>query len=145
MEGFSYSSANPSGRQCVCPAGWHLPSDAEWDQLAQFISSQKGPYEKISVGDVNGGWFWKDVGKHLKSKTGWNENGNGTDDFGFNGLPSGARWYTEVFDQLGMYGRWWSTTIGNMPYSWSLPYNSNNLNQSICSPYHAISVRCVRD
>ena len=39
MNGSASSSTNPSGVQGVCPAGWHLPSDAEWTQLTSFIAS----------------------------------------------------------------------------------------------------------
>ena len=39
MNGSASSSANPSGVQGVCPAGWHLPSDAEWTQLTSFVAS----------------------------------------------------------------------------------------------------------
>ena len=68
----------------ACPSGWHLPIDAEWEQLAQYISTQKGPYNKIKDD-------WEDVGMHLKATSGWNNNGNGTDDFGFWVLPGGDR------------------------------------------------------
>ena len=39
MNGSASSSTNPSGVQGVCPAGWHLPSDAEWTQLTSFVAS----------------------------------------------------------------------------------------------------------
>jgi len=39
MNGSASSEANPSGVQGVCPAGWHLPSDAEWTQLTSFVAS----------------------------------------------------------------------------------------------------------
>ena len=39
----------------ACPAGWHLPADQEWEQLAQFISNQEGPY--LLAGDD-----WHDLG-----------------------------------------------------------------------------------
>ena len=40
MYGASSSNANPSGVQGVCPNGWHVPSDAEWTQLTDYVSSQ---------------------------------------------------------------------------------------------------------
>ena len=138
MDGNTYSSTNPSGRKCACPEGWHLPSDAEFDELGKYISDQKGPYTRDSLG-------WLEAGKHLKSTTGWPEGANGTDDFGFNGLPAGMRVYFGYVDQLGMYTRWWTSTLGNMPWAWHLLYTNNNFVRNIVSPYHAISIRCVMD
>ncbi len=48
----------------------------------QYINDQKGPYTKRE-------YSWEKLGKHLKSTTYWNNSGNGTDDFGFSGLPGG--------------------------------------------------------
>ena len=40
MHGASSSAANPSGVQGICPDGWHVPSDAEWTQLTDYVSNQ---------------------------------------------------------------------------------------------------------
>jgi len=61
---YDWNSANKA-----CPEGWHLPSDDEWTTLTDFIG--------------NG------AGTKLKTTSGWSENGNGTNDFGFSALPSG--------------------------------------------------------
>jgi uncharacterized protein (TIGR02145 family) len=55
----------------ICPSGWHIPSGADWDILVDYAGG------------------WKIAGKKLKAKSGWNDNGNGTDDFGFSALPGG--------------------------------------------------------
>ena len=56
----------------ICPEGWRLPSDEDWSTL----------FETVGGADV--------AGKKLKSLTGWNYNGNGTDDYGFSVAPSGT-------------------------------------------------------
>jgi len=58
----------------VCPKGWHLPSKSEWDTLI----------------DTVGGWYTA-AGSMLKSTSGWSDNGNGTDAYGFAALPAGHR------------------------------------------------------
>ena len=68
----------------VCPAGWHLPSDAEWDALKRFVA-----------GSLFGGVTYP-VGYTLKSASGWEENGNGSDAFGFEALPAG-RHYGHIY------------------------------------------------
>jgi len=60
-----------STAKTACPSGWHLPDDAEWTTLINFVGTA--------------------AGKKLKSISGWNSNGNGTDDYGFSALPGGYR------------------------------------------------------
>ena len=90
----------------VCPNGWHLPSDAEWQTLVDF---------------AGGGEIAK---KKLKAKNGW-ENferkpDNGTDDYGFSALSGGGMFYVFTdddyrydFDGAGLYGYWWTATKKN--------------------------------
>jgi len=86
----------------ACPAGYHLPSRNEWDNLDKAVGGER-------VAD-----------KKLKSKSGWNRiddnnaSGNGTDVFGFSALPGGCRFYTGGFYHAGGYGYWWSTWESNV-------------------------------
>ena len=57
--------------QGICPDGWHVPSNEDWEVLMD-----------VAGGDAVGG-------NALKSKTSWNRNGNGIDSYGFNALPAG--------------------------------------------------------
>jgi uncharacterized protein (TIGR02145 family) len=73
----------------VCPAGWHLPRKQDWWMLERAVGSPT-------------------VTK-LKSTTGWNNNANGTDDFGFSALPGGyAAAYRQEFYKVGDHGYWWT-------------------------------------
>lgn len=58
----------------ACPEGWHLPTEAEWDILMNYVDKRNG--------DDN-------VGTSLKSRTDWENGENGLDEFGFNALPAG--------------------------------------------------------
>jgi uncharacterized protein (TIGR02145 family) len=124
----------------VCPSGWHLPSDDEWEQLAQYVSIQKGPYN-ISGDD------WDDVGKHLKATYGWSDNTYGTDDFGFTGLPGGYLTYPNSFYDIGYYAYWWSTNQKNTDRAWSryLVYDKTTFGRRDILKENGSSVRCVRD
>ena len=79
----------------ACPAGWHLPSDAEWTTLTDYVGG-------VST-----------AGGKLKSTSGWYNNGNGTDDFGFSALPGGSGYGNDYFLYVGSYGYWWSATEVN--------------------------------
>lgn len=61
MRGDSSTSANPSGVQGVCPTGWHVPSLAEWDQMAAYVSSRS---EYVCVGG-------NQIAKALAATSGW--------------------------------------------------------------------------
>ncbi len=60
-----------------------------------------------------------DAGTNLKTTSGWYENGNGTDLFGFSGLPGGYRASSMVyFFNVGSYGFWWTSTEGDGNDAW---------------------------
>ena len=69
----------------ACPKGWHLATDSEWSMLV----SQFGGADK--------------AGEALKSKKGWNEDGNGTNSSGFNALPGGQRLPDGSYRNLGIF------------------------------------------
>jgi len=76
----------------ACPAGWHLPTKAEWDVLTASVGGEKT------------------AGKYLKSVNGWNNGGNGEDAFGFAALPGGFSRLSGDFSNTGNMGRWWSAS-----------------------------------
>jgi len=95
MAGAASSSKNPSGVRGICPTGWHVPSDAEWAELADTA----GDFICTSP-DISTCYNGYRAGIKLKAKSGWSsydyygdgssvESGNGTDDFGFAALPGG--------------------------------------------------------
>jgi len=73
------------GVEGICPptGGWHLPTDAEYCTLTQFIDP--------TVNCSTTGWSGTDAGIKMKSTTGWYGGGNGTNTSGFTALPGGAR------------------------------------------------------
>jgi uncharacterized protein (TIGR02145 family) len=124
----------------ACPKGWHLPTREEWNKLVQTAGG-------------------KDVaGKKLKSKSGWNENGNGTDDFGFSALPGGFRFGSSAlpsifrstngnFNSAGYNGNWWSASeygSGDAYYR-SMGYDNADVDESNDGKDGGYSVRYVKD
>jgi len=112
----------------ACPKGWHLPTREEWSVL-----------EAEAGGNV--------AGKMLKSASGWENNGNGTDSYGFSALPGGARLSNGDFDGAGEFGRWWTAPENGSSYAyyWELIYNGDNVYDFSGSKSYAYSVRCVQD
>ncbi|MBM3416347.1 MAG: hypothetical protein FJY20_07845 [Bacteroidetes bacterium] len=87
-----YAVNDPRG---LAPRGWHIPSDDEWTVLTDYLGGE----------DV--------AGTKMKSTSGWEENGNGTNSSGFNGLPGGLRGGNGSFSSVGKFGGWWSSTVGS--------------------------------
>ncbi len=87
----------------MCPIGWHLPTDDEWKGLEIEL--------RMTQNDVNRtGWRGTNQGYLLKTKTGWNSNGNGINKSGFDALPSGNRGIIGEFTGIGEIANWWSAT-----------------------------------
>ncbi len=124
----------------ACPAGWHLPSDAEWKELEIYLG--------MSQADANGlDWRGTDEGKKIKSTTGWNKNGNGNNRSGFTALSGGYRINNGSFYNVGYYGIWWSATENgsSSAYDRYLDYNNSYVNRYNNPKSCGFSVRCLRD
>jgi len=120
---------NWNDAQIVCTDGWHLPSEEEWKVLTDYI----GGIETAA--------------KKLKSKTGWNNDGNGTDEYGFSALPGGDGTSNGYFNGNGAYGSWWSATERDTVYAWNrrLYYNNENVYKYEDEKTNLFSVRCLED
>jgi len=120
----------------ICPEGWHLPSEDEWSALFTAVG-----------GDYS-------AGEDLKSTTGWNENGNGTDSYGFGVLPAGIHEdYSKgagVFEYAGKYTNFWSSTEVTEHASlyacgWTFHYYCTNVLSLRGYKRDGSSVRCIKD
>ena len=109
----------------LAPDGWHVPTDKEWPVLSAFLGGV----------DV--------AGTKMKSTSGWNDNGNGTNNSGFSGLPGGDRANNGSFYYVGSYGHWWSSSeyAEVNAHCFGLKYSYLRLDGSNKSD--GFSVRCV--
>jgi uncharacterized protein (TIGR02145 family) len=121
-----YAASDPRG---LIPAGWHIPSQSEWNELLNTL----GGAEK--------------AGKQLKSKSGWNDDNNGSDKSGFNARPAGSFGYNGIFDQVGSSAIWWSSTTPNNEsvITFSLSSMDNEFEKYKTHKGNGCSIRCIRD
>ncbi|MDR1829528.1 MAG: fibrobacter succinogenes major paralogous domain-containing protein [Candidatus Fibromonas sp.] len=131
----------------VCPSGWHLPDDNEWTKLMEFLASNK---KDVRYGKGNfEGWtleYYENAGKYLKAKSGWNDNGNGTDEFGFSALPGGGGFFSGVsFSLVGSLGSWWSATEDYSGNAYRRYMSGDYANWDNLIKSNLFSVRCVQD
>ena len=134
------------GAQGICPSGWHIPEDEEWKILEGAVDSQYG------IGDQIWNYYGLrgyDAGKNLKTTSGWSSNGNGTDLFGFSGLPGGGYLYNNGnFYYINQHGLWWTSTEGNISSAWNryLSYDNPIVDRDYGdNKGFGFSVRCIRN
>jgi len=151
-----YAVSDPRG---LAPNGWHVPTDAEWTILTDYLGNDAGKKMKSNSGWDSYGCQRCDGGsdefKRLCSACKGKQvnstdpfNGNGTNSSGFSGLPGGYALDHGTFYSVGFDGYWWSRTENNTNDSYYLNM-SGRVNRTNCSMYYSKRigsyVRCVKD
>ena len=120
----------------LAPNGYHIPTDAEWTILSENLGGTS------------------EAGTKMKSSSGWQNNDNGTNTSGFEGLPDGCRRYYRninnghaIFDRVGADAYWWSSSEHDTSYAWCrfLGSNDGDVNRFYGFKKNGFSVRCLRD
>ena len=135
------------GAQGLCPEGWHLPTDAEWTGLTDYVSSQP-EYLCNSITSY--------IAKALAATTNWNSSSNtcavgnnpsANNATGFSGLPGGYRLYDGTYHHIEDDGYWWSSTEYSTTGAWSRTMNYGNayVGRNGNVKGYGFSVRCLRD
>ncbi len=119
------------GTQGICPSGWHIPADGEWQEMELYLGMRESALDSI-------GWRGTDQGTQLKE-------GGST---GFNALLGGGRYYVDgSFIYLDVHGYFWSSTV----------YNADSANYRLITNNfgyiyrdhndkpNGLSVRCIKD
>jgi len=127
-----YAVNDPRG---LAPDGWHVPSDAEWTQLTDYLGGEEV------------------AGTKMKSTSGWYKNGNGTNKSQFSGLPGGAIADDGFLGSVGYLGVWWSSTEDSTylydSSAWArfryLYHSYGKVIRTSHSKGDGFSVRCIRD
>ncbi|MFN5323656.1 MAG: FISUMP domain-containing protein [Bacteroidota bacterium] len=137
-----YAVADTRG---VCPTGWHVPTDSEWNVLVKQLDPQADTINtNSSIQSQIAGGFMKEVGD-LQSGTGlWETPNQGaTNSSGFTGLPGGYRGYGTI----GNRGWWWSASEYDTANAWvrSLHYFDADVYRGNRNKQVGFSVRCLRD
>jgi uncharacterized protein (TIGR02145 family) len=114
----------------VCPTGWHVPTDAQWTVLTNYLGGQ----------GIAGGKM-KEVGT-----ASWNSpNIEATNVSLFTGLPGGQLY--GAHDGISKGGYWWSSTEKNADDAWIryVNYDHGSAGRSNYGKGIGVSVRCLKD
>jgi len=135
----------------ICPPGWHLPSDDEWETLVNFAGGEKVAAKKLKA---KNGWGEEPDCKYTTEET----TGRGnviatehdecpTDEFGFSALPGGFGDSGGSFRSVGYSGNWWSSTEHDASYAYrrTIVSRSAGVYKNSDDKSGLLSVRCVQD
>jgi uncharacterized protein (TIGR02145 family) len=127
---YNWSAVNDS-RQ-LCPAGWHIPTDAEWITLSDYLLSDSLTGGKMKTSGLQ---YW------------YSPNLEASNESGFSGLPGGARFSGGLYSDIGFAGYWWSSTEYAPEFAFGriLFFDSGVINQNGSAGQAGYSVRCMRD
>ena len=121
-----YAASDPRG---LAPKGWHVPKDSEWASLVSYLGGSTS------------------AGIKIKSKTGWNPNGNGVDEAGFTALPGGYRNSSGKFVNINVDGSWWSSSESSAYSAWFIYLGccTNSIDRVNSKKTYGMAVRCIKD
>jgi uncharacterized protein (TIGR02145 family) len=125
-----YAVADTRG---IAPAGWHVPTDAEWKTLTDYLGGSSVAGGKLKEAGTSH-WITPNTGASNSS--------------GFTALPGGNRYYIDgTFRNVGSNGNWWCITASDATNAWNryLDFNHGNVERYNYGKQLGFSVRCVRD
>lgn len=113
----------------LAPKNKHISTDAEWKELITYLGGEAV------------------AGAKLKSKEGWKDKGNGTNQTGFSAFPGGYRFLNGVFNAGEYFGGWWSATESytNSAFFRSIRNDDAGIYSSNYGKEVGFSVRCIKD
>jgi uncharacterized protein (TIGR02145 family) len=116
----------------LCPVGWHVPTDEEWERLIIFLG-----------GKGRAGGKLKESGTDLWRRP----NAGATNKSGFSAVPGGDRYGNGRFYGLGACGGWWSASEydSNQALNLEVWFNHIAVNRREMLKGQGLSVRCVKD
>ncbi len=123
-------------RQGICPNGWHIPVMEDWEELVNYIEVTDGKGEGTA-------------GLHLKTTSGWYNDKNGTDTYGFSALPADRGTTTDTYG-VGGWAKYWTPTAksASSAYACQVKYGTDaflySADEAGVKSRDALCVRCVR-
>jgi uncharacterized protein (TIGR02145 family) len=134
----------------LCPEGWRVPDDSDWKQLEMYLGISQQAVEKTGWREFNEAGKIKSPRTALDLHPKWNiPNIEATNETGWSGLPGGYRNYHGEFTNIGIFGRWWSSSEhlpgGDYALFRSLGSSYSTISRFVALKQHGFSIRCVSE
>ena len=116
----------------LCPDGWHVPSDNEWNTLIEYLGGEAVAGVKLKEAGIS---HWLSPNPVTANES------------GFTALPGGFRNSNGGYGNVNRYGYWWSSTERSSADAWtrSVYYGYSNADRSSSSKKSGLAVRCIKD
>jgi len=132
----------------LAPAGWRVPDTTDWNTLQNYLIDNGYNWDGTTIGNK--------IGKSLAAKTNWQLSttlGNVGNDLetnnksGFSAMPGGFRYSNSIFNNIGNFGFWWSTTefFESSAHYYYLNNYSGSLTKYNIEKNCGYSIRLLRD
>lgn len=135
-----------NGNKNLCPKGWHVPTDDEWEILLDYLSNNGYGFEGNKM----------NVAKSMAAKSGWQSHniaGNVGNDqqsnnsSGFSAFPSGYRNFLGAFSYKGRYAYWWTSTEYSNTHAYCRFMHNyySYVGKTKFRKQNGFCIRCLRD
>lgn len=138
----------------ICPTGWRVPSESDWNLLMKNLDPQADttPTTTVRTQSLVAGATLKS-NRNQPLAGGWNSPNTGATNLsGFSGLPSGFRSDGGTYNGAGSNAQWWSSAripaSGTLPpKAWYRGVNNNTTRVTQGNPFvtNGMAVRCIRN
>lgn len=119
-------------RRGICPKGWHVPDEKEWNTLISYLGGENIAAVKLKESSA---LFWKE------------SDAQATNESGFTAYPSGMRSYDGFFSEAGEKAAWWTAKSPDKDNAFyrEIRYDDSSVLTKSESKNSALSVRCIKD
>lgn len=144
-------------RRGICPEGWRIPTDRDWQELVDFIKTEYGLTneweDENGIGNnLKACWqvdsaMQRECGRFEHPRWSYSPNHHANDKVGFSGLPAGGRYYEGTYSNIGTAVLWWSSTTSRTGYAWGrmLGYYHGGVYRYSGNKKTGFSVRCLKE
>jgi uncharacterized protein (TIGR02145 family) len=151
--GLLYNSYAANDVRQLIPAGWHIPSDAEWQTLEMHLGMSADETSKVSWRGSNEGDKLKRMKSTQQPLGAWYDSDNvyqiwPNNESGFSALAGSCRMFNGAWGNPGLakMGFWWSSTAhGQDVWYRYLDYNKSKIFRFYGDKRYGFSIRCVKD
>jgi uncharacterized protein (TIGR02145 family) len=146
--GYLYNWYAATDSRKICPTGWHVPTDSDWNKLVKSIDSAADTTANTTA---NSSTQSSSAGALMKKNDVLWRTNTGTNSSGFSALPGGVRDIDGSFILIRDYAFFWSASEYDSNYAWNRNLNNNNgdvtrsVNFSFLNKSSGASVRCLKD